>query len=202
LAERYPILVGFQHPGGPPPVTEVRSTLLTASMQSLRTMGLEARYFDALPADRHAEIRALVPGIWVPIALAEAHYRACDRLAMDAKERERMGESVATRTQGTFIDTLGKVAAGAGATPWNFLSNAHRIWARMMNGGDHCVYEVGPKDALIVLVGCRLLSIPYFRDGIRAYYRAIALPLARTVYANEVARYRGATSFGLQMSWA
>lgn len=202
MAEKLPIVVGFQHPNGAPPVTEVRSTLLTASLQSLRALGFEQRYFAALAPAAHAEIRALVAGSWVPVALAAEHYGACDRLSLDAKQRERISESVANRTQGTFIDTLGKVAAGAGATPWHFLANSHRIWARMMNGGDHCVYEAGPKDALVVLLGCRLLGIPYFRDGLRAYYRALAMPLARTVYASEVARYCGSTSLGLRLSWA
>lgn len=201
MSERYPVFVEFSHPRGAPPVIEVRSTLLAASRQSLRALGWEERYFAQLPTARHDEIRSLVPGGWVPIALAVEHYGACDRLHLTAEEHARMGEAVSRRTQGTFIETLGKAAGGAGATPWNFLANAHRIWARMMNGGDHCVYKVGPKEAIVVVVGCSLLGIPYFREGLRAYYRTLGERLARTLYANEVSRHCGPTSLGIRLSW-
>ncbi len=202
MSERYPVFVEFQHPEGARPVTEVRSTLLSASLQSVRALGWEERYFTQLPPALHEELRSLVPGAWVPLALAVEHYGACDRLHLTSDELSCIGEAVSRRTQATFIETVGKVAAGAGATPWNFLANAHRIWARMMNGGDHCVYKVGPKEAIVVLVGCPLLGIPYFRETIRAYYRALGAPLARSMFASEVSRHCGPTSLGIRLGWA
>jgi hypothetical protein len=179
----------------------VRSTLIAASVQGLREMGWEDRYFAALAPERHMELRMLTAGVWVPIDLAITHYRACDAMGLTPLETERIGENVSLRTQKSFVGMLGRAAAGAGATPWNVLAHVHRIYARMVDGADHCVYRVGPKEALLVNVGCSLVEIPYFRTALVAYYRAIVGMLASTVYASEVPRYRRPLTVGVRLAW-
>jgi hypothetical protein len=165
-------------------------------------MGWESRYFAALPPRLHDEMRMLVAGTWVPLALAMDHYAACDRMDLTTDEKEHMGKQVSLRTQKTFVGTLGSVVAGAGATPWNVLTYTPRIWARIFEGGDCCVYKLGPKDALTVATANPLLRLDYFRTAIRAYYAALANLVSTTVYHREVAEYRNETQTGFRLSWA
>jgi len=124
-------------PGHHPEVKRVRSTLLAASLQSVRHMGWEDRYFAALPSEHHDEMRMLTAGVWMPIALGIAHYTACDGMAVSNDEIKEAGRQVSLRTQKTFVGTLGSIAAGAGATPWHIFQHGHRIWGRIFDGGDH-----------------------------------------------------------------
>jgi hypothetical protein len=71
----------------------------------------------------------------------------------------------------------------------------------MLDGGDHCGYRVGPKEALLINVGNPLVEIPYFRTAMIAYYRAIVGMLAETVYAREVTKYRAPLTVGVRLSW-
>lgn len=187
--------------GDYPEVSRARSTLLSASLQGLRYMGWEARYFEALPAARHAEMRMLTAGTWVPIAFAVDHYAACDRMDLTSDEMKAMGQAVSIRTQKTFVGTLGSVAAGAGATPWHVYQHGHRIWARIFDGGDHVAYRVGPKDMDIVSMGCPLVRIKYFRTAMGAYYAALAGVLAKSVHWRELPEHRGDHVLGIRVSW-
>jgi hypothetical protein len=200
LPEPYAVMLPFQYePGHTRPVTLVRSTLLAASVQGLREMGWEDRYYAALPPERHMELRMLTAGAWVPLELGVAHYRACDAMGLIAQEMDRMGENVSLRTQKSFVGMLGRAAAGAGATPWSVIAHVHRIYARMIDGGDHCAYRVGPKEALLINVGNPLVEIPYFRTAMVAC--AIIRMLASTVYASEVPRHGAPLTVGVRLSW-
>jgi hypothetical protein len=90
---------------------------------------------------------------------------------------------------------------GAGATPWNLFQHTHRISARMLDGGDTGVFKVGPKEALVVLVGCPLVELRYFRVGILAYYRALALLFVDVAYARESREHRKTDGCGFRLSW-
>jgi hypothetical protein len=191
-----------QFPAGDyPEVARVRSTLLSASLQGVRHMGWEERYFAALPAPLHAEMRMLAPGVWVPIALGIAHYTACDGMGLSVDDIKALGKSVSMRTQKTFVGTLGSVAAGAGATPWHIFRHGHRIWGRIFDGGDHVAYKVGPKDIDIVCMGCPLLRIKYFRTSACAYYAALAGVVAQGVHWHELPEHRGDMTIGMRISW-
>ncbi|MGZ3449392.1 MAG: hypothetical protein ACXVEF_07315 [Polyangiales bacterium] len=197
------VVAPFRFPrGSAPPVTGVRSTLVTASLQGMRAMGWEERYYAALPAELHAEVRGLVAGQWLPVSLALHHYRACDAMGLSQEEIHQIGETVSRRTQDTFVGTILRTAAGAGATPWHLYSNAHRIWSRMIDGADQCVYRLGPKEALVHILECEMLTIPYFRVAVRAYYRAAAVGLTRAIYVNEERAHPQTRSIEMRISWA
>jgi hypothetical protein len=183
------------------PVTRVRSTLLSASLQSVRDMGWEKRYFAALPAARHDEMRTLIAGMWMPLELAVAHYTACDGMDLRSDEVMEVGKAVSLRTQKTFVGTLGSIAAGAGATPWHLYKNGHRIWGRIFDGGDNIAYRLGPKDIEIIALGCPLLLIRYFRVSFCAYYAALAGLVAKSVHWRELPERRGEPSIAMRVSW-
>ncbi len=202
LLETYEVFLAPQHPAGRvKPVLQVRSTLISASIQGLREAGLEARYLAALPSERHLEMKMMTAGAWLPLEIAMTHYRACDAMALLPEELESMGAHVSSRTQRSFVGTLGRTAGGVGATPWTMLAHTHRIYARMVDGGDHIIYRVGPKEALIVNMGSPLVEIPYFRRAMVAYYRGVGEIIASTVYAQEVARYNRPGLWGVRLSW-
>ena len=132
----------------------------------------------------------LTAGTWIPLELAISHYTACDGMSLSTAEIETMGKEISVRTQKTFVGTVASVAVHAGVTPWSVLSQMHRLASRIFDGTDQCVYKIGPKDALGVLVACPLLRVPYFRTAFRTYYEAILG--ARRIHgpSREVSEYR------------
>ena len=182
-------------------VTHVRSTLLTASRAGIRTLGWEERYLAALPAALHVQMRTLPPSVWVPLDIAREHYSACDRMDLSSEEMRTMGESVSLRTQQTFVGTLGRIAAGAGATPWHVIAHIHRIWGRIFQGGDHIAYKLGPKDVDLVTFGCSLIAIPYFRTAMCAYNAAVFGVTARTVHWRELPQPKADDVSAMRISW-
>jgi hypothetical protein len=197
------VFLASQFPAGAcPAVSRVRSTLLSASLTSLRAMGWEKRYFDALPRELHDQIRMLTAGTWLPVEMGVAHYGACDRMGLSSAEVEEAGRSVALRTQKTFVGTVGKAAAGAGATPWTVFEHTHRIWGRIFEGGDHLVYRLGPKDLEVHCLGCALLGVGYFRAALGAYYAALAGLVGRSVHWRESVERRGQdAAAAFRLSW-
>jgi hypothetical protein len=148
-------------------------------------MGWEERYFARLPRERHEVMLHMTPGSWVQAELAHAHYGACDAMGLTDTEAQALGEDVSMKTQQTYIGTLGKAASGVGATPWFMFQSVHRIWGRMVEGADTGVYKVGPKEALVCLVGCSLADLRYFRVGLVGYTaRSLAPSRASPTPAN------------------
>ena len=197
------VLLAPQFPlGDYPPVRHVRSTLLAASLQGVRQMGWETRYFEVLPRALHDEMRMLTPGVWLPLATGVAHYTACDAMGLSNDDIREMGRAVSLRTQKTFVGTLGSIVAGAGATPWHVFQNSPRIWARMFDGGDHAGYRVGPKDMDIACIGCPLLRINYFRKAVGAYYAALGELVAPRVHWRELPEHANETTIWMRFSWA
>ena len=126
------------------PVTQVRSTLLQSSINSLRTHGHYERYLTVVdPAYREVILGSLAPE-WLPVAVAEAHYAACDALRLSPEEMQRIGEEVGDRIQGTFLGTIVKRARMLGLTPWVLLDHFERLWGRLMVGGGVAVYRTAP----------------------------------------------------------
>lgn len=198
----YELLVPFKYPPDRlPVVTRIRSTLLTASFEMIRQLGHEARYLGHLSPSQRDAIAGLVAGSWLPLEVGEAHYRACDAMDLSQDEIRRMGEEVSIRTQRTFMGTLAKIANSAGATPLFFFENSHRLWARVFDGGDQATHRCGPKETLTRIVGCPLVRVPYFRQAICHYYRAIAGAFSRSAFAHEERRYGSADELAIRISW-
>lgn len=145
------------------PITAVRSTLIQSSLNTLRTRGHFDRYLQVLdPNFREAILGSLAPE-WLPVAVAMAHYGACDALQMSQHELHEIGEDVGNRIQGTFIGTLVRRARTVGLTPWVPLAQFGRLWERLIQGGGAAVTKVGPKDAQVDFHLLTLARFAYFR---------------------------------------
>jgi hypothetical protein len=171
------------------PVTRVRSTVLLASVASLRDRGHFAAYAARLPHGLHETIVDNIAGVWVPVEDALAHYTACDDLALYAEAQRKLGEATWERTKGTLLGTVVRLARTAGATPWTFFPKFQRFWSRAYDGGGVRVLRVWPKDAQIDCVENVLFTSGYYRNAVRG----LVSEVIRLFAATAVVRERAAT---------
>jgi hypothetical protein len=80
------------------PASLVRSTIIVSGLQAFRARGLIEAYQAHLPEHARASLLGLVAGHWISIGLAVEHYRAADRLGLDAPTIESIGADVAERS--------------------------------------------------------------------------------------------------------
>jgi hypothetical protein len=181
--------------------TEVRSTLLCSSVQALRARGLFDMYLAALPKPRHSEILSLIPGLWLPIDLAVAHYRACDSLALTPHEIESIGAEVAERIHHSFIGVVVKVSREADATPWNLMGHARRLRDLTWRGSDVAVFKLGPKEARFEWVGIPCAQSRYYKSSFQGFLRAHIELFSRKAYAVPLGVYCTEKALAYRCSW-
>jgi hypothetical protein len=183
--------------------TQVRSTLIATSLQSIRTRGLYDRYVKLLQGPHKETVLTAVAGCWFSIEAAVAHYRACDALRLDTSLLLAMGMDVGNRVHGTFLGMMVRTARTAGVTPWLALAQSAKLHGRLFSGGGGvAVTELGPKDARIDLVGNPLCELDYFRIGMRGVYQAAVQLFCSSVYTVELSRSRAPRATAMRVSWA
>jgi hypothetical protein len=153
------------------PVTDVRSTLLASSLQSLKTHGHYDRYIELLPKQFHESVVHCIAGQWFPISTGYAHYEACDKLGLSMEQQREIGADVSRRLHETFLSVVVQMAKGVGVTPWTVLHRGNLLWTRVWRGGGMQATKLGPKDALIEVGGLTLLQIPYVRTAAQGLYQ-------------------------------
>jgi hypothetical protein len=158
---------------GIPTATAFRSTWVVSSLESLRSGGPWERYLEQLLEHRD-EVLSSVAGVWLPMSVARAHYRACDALGLSSEEVAALGRGPGGQVRrawyATFIAAVGKPDASA----WPILSQLDRMWQRSANGGAVAVFRLGARQVRIEYVGCELFDIPYFRQAVRTVLLALA----------------------------
>jgi hypothetical protein len=150
-----------------PPVTRVRSTLVCASRQALDQRGLLATYAGKLDPPQRTALEKAVPGRWLEIELALAHYRAIDRLELTMSDQMSLGGSVGSSVHGTLVATMVRMAQGLGLTPWTGVNQYARLWDRLFMGGGLMVEKLGEREAVVSMYNLSLLAVPYFRVALR-----------------------------------
>jgi hypothetical protein len=183
-------------------VTFVRSTLLQASLESLRIRSLVDRYTALLPAQYHEPIMRTLAPTWMPVDTAVAHYRACEELGLLDHEQLDIGGDVGRRVQRSSLSTIVRASKAAGVTPWLGLSSIDRLWFRLMQGGGVSVTKLGPKDAGIVIDQVPLAQFRYFRNGFRGLILAAAELFANKVYVHTMHGQCSSSRLSYKMSWA
>ena len=96
-----------------PPLSAVRSTLIMASIESLREEGLYDRYHELLPERARHHVVDAVAGAWVPLAAALDHYAACDGLGLAASSQVALGGRTFVRIKGTLLGTAVRIATSS-----------------------------------------------------------------------------------------
>jgi hypothetical protein len=184
------------------PASELRSTLLTTSLQSLRAHGHFDAYVKLLPPSFKEHVVSVVAGVWMPIEVGLAHYRACDGLNLTPQQAFAMGKEVGDRVQGTILGLMVRTAKAGGLTPWTGLAHCQRFYERIFRGGAVSLTKLGPKEARLETVNNSLCGIPYFRHGFRGLCCAGAELFCQRVYGHDLPRLGSPTSLGVRLSWA
>lgn len=193
------VVLDYQAPEGPV-ATHVRSTLLSSSLQTIRELGHFDRYVALMPKDACETILLTLAPTWLPVALADIHYAACEGLGLSADETDLVGQAVATRFMGTFLQTFVRSSRNVGGSPWVPIKQYGRLWSRIWQGGGVFVTELGPKDALIESRGLPLAKYRYFSTAYMGVIRSAGLMFASTVYVRHV-RANNRSSHVCSLSW-
>jgi hypothetical protein len=176
----YPVPRGRVHA-----CSNTRSTLLGSSILALRERGHFDRWNGLIDPRARDAILYTPAGVWQPVAISEAHYDACERLALPAEEILAMGNAVARFTQKTVLALTLRLAHETGVTPWMILDQTPRLWARLYQGSAMALVKVGPKDAELHFVGNPLSRFAYWRTGLCGIIHALAEPFATKAYVRE-----------------
>jgi hypothetical protein len=182
--------------------TVVRSTLVAASIQSLRARGLYDRYAARLTEADRNELSAAVAGVWIPMPLAAAHYRACESLRLCVGEQLDIALKVGMHLHGTFLGAMLRMARTVGVTPWGALGYTDKLYERLFRGGGIAVTRVGLKEARVDLVGNPLCQTEYFRVGVRGVYQAALELFCEGLKTHEIPRRYSELDMGVRITWS
>jgi len=184
------------------PVTQVRSTLVAASLLSLKSLGYVDRYLENLPAALHDTVLHAVAGTWLPVNVGVAHYTAVDALGLSVEQQLAMGRDVADKIQKSVLGTLVRMGKSAGVTPWMGLEYIPKLWGRVMVGGGMALYRLGPKEARVECHGAPdLARIAYFRNGFRGMFQGSGELFCSKLYVNDIRAFTLRGVVGFQVSW-
>jgi hypothetical protein len=181
--------------------THFRSTWLTSSIAALKDRGHFDAYSAALPAERREAILSSVAGVWLPMETAMAHYGTCDRLGLPMHEMLALGESATRRAQATNLLFAARLATNAGVTPWTIFSHVNRLWSNTCKGGGVAVWELGPKEARVEIVGFPLARYRYNRVTMRGIIQASVEMFCKKVYAKEITLACDDMELAFRVSW-
>ncbi len=183
------------------PVRHLRSTLILASIATLRQGDLFHDYERALPDEHKATLIGAVAATWIPLDAAQAHYAACDSLMLTPEQQVLKGRATFDGARGTLLGTAVRMATrGSGFTPWQAFALYQHFWDRGFDGGGVSVARVGPKDANVSVVQCPLLDSPYFRNGFRGLHTALVELFCSKAYITE--RRAAAGNLSYRVQWA
>jgi hypothetical protein len=186
-----------------PQATHCRGTLILASRRTLQARGHFDAYRAHLAPDHETAIASSVAGMWLPIEVGVAHYRACDVLDLPEEEQLLLGASVVHELQRTFIGTVLRAAGrGIGVSPLIGLEKFFGVYARTIKGGGGRMMRIGPKDVRVEFVGLPFADIRYFRVAYRGFITAGCELFARRVVAAELTAGRSPTSIAYRIAWA
>jgi hypothetical protein len=181
-----------------PPVTHMRTTVVSTSLLSLRDQGLAEKHRALLSPEMRATLDSLELGSWIPIDVAVRHFEACDRLGLTQADIENVSRRTFARLRGTTLSTIVTLAKVIGVTPWLPISQTDRIFRRVHLGGGVGAWKIGPKEALIEIHGDPLLEIPYYAHANRVTYNFILELFSKVTI---VRRLKRPDCVGYRISW-
>jgi hypothetical protein len=201
--ERIEWVVPLPHPRSEiADATHFRSTWLTASRATLTERGYGAKYEANLDPMLREAVLSAVPGIWLPMNVAYAHYEACDRLEIGTEELLEIGRAATRRANPTTLSVASRLAQGVGVTPWTMLEQLDRFFVRTSQGGAIGVARLGPKEARVEVHGFPLCALRYNRITMRGILGAFVEFFCTKSYAKEVSSITSARRIAYRLSWA
>jgi len=184
------------------PIRHVRSTVLLGSMGALEKAGHKERWASLIPSETREALQYAVPGVWMRIEIALAHYRACEELGLPDDAAAQLGASTFSRIKGTLLGTMLRMAQGTAVTPWTMLPHLQRFWNRAYDGAAIRIVKTGPKDAQLDLAQCALADNAYYRPALGGLLRSVLELFAARAYVRERRGRRPPGTLSLQVQWA
>jgi hypothetical protein len=172
-------------------VTQVKSTLILSSVESVRSYGVFERYRKYLDNRYAQDVLESVVGAWLPVDAALAHYKACDELMLTAEQQLQLGRITGHGIRQHLTRVAGMLSRGLGVTPWLMFEQFPRLWKRSFDGGGIAVRRHGPKEAEITYTHCKLLESPYFRGALRGVAVGLLESATRRCLMNELPARNG-----------
>jgi hypothetical protein len=183
------------------PLANVRSTILIASLNNIKSAGHYDTYIRHLPGEHRRELLEQVVGTWTPVEAALAHYTACDALGLSEHTATAFGRQTVERIGTSLVGTGIRMAKQAGATPWTFCPHVQRFWARGYDGGGIAVYKLGPKDARFDLIQFSLCASAFYRSALGGWLGGLLQLFCTTLYLHEMRAPRGRDSASYRAQW-
>jgi hypothetical protein len=184
------------------PTTEFKSTWLTASLETVRARGHFERYLANLKPEHHGAVLDSIAGTWLPVEVCFAHYRACDALGLTIAEQLLMGRGVLARLHKTIFSLAFRVAREAGVTPWRMLKTFPVEFDRQWRGGACGIFQIGPKDARMELIGFPVAAIPYARIALRGMAIGLCELVCAKCYVHDIRELCNDTTIAYRIAWA
>lgn len=172
------------------PVTAVKFLLMQSSIGQLQQVGFFARYAEIIDPKVLERIRSGLASEWAPVALAEAHYQACDSMGLSDEELRSLGQRVGDRLQETSL-----VWAAKGRPTVDVFEASKaliRMWPRHYQGGSVQAVKLGPNNLLYELCSFRLNRFRHYRVGQLAVFRAAYEALGVHLQSARIASYSAA----------
>jgi hypothetical protein len=182
--------------------SQCKSTLLVSSIRTLQERGHYERYQAKLPRALRETVLEAIAGTWLPMDAAIGHYEACDSLGLTAHEQFEVGLDVGKRIQRSSLNTLVKLAAATGVTPWAGLRSFQRLYERLFAGGGSQLVKLGPKDARVEVSNLPLARIPYFVHGYRGVIQGGLELFAKKAFVNIVPKTSTPMNVAFHVAWA
>jgi hypothetical protein len=155
------------------PLIAVRRMLIHSSIAELIRLGLYTSYCDQISSDSLERINELLGPGWMPLELALAHYGACDKLGLEAKEIELLGSRAGAKI-GDLL--LPKTPQGGSQVEqqdlWKITGAFSRMQHRIYDGGSSQYSKLGPKKLLIEYKNNPLFAIDYYRSAYTGFMRS------------------------------
>jgi hypothetical protein len=179
---------------------EIRTTMLAESLANVRASGHYDAYLEELGPEHAVSlpISIIAPG-WLPIEVAFCHYWALDRLTtLSKKDALVQGASFPSH-----IKPLALLARSVGATPWAALARLQGGYESAFRGGGGTrVTKVGPKEALVEIIGVPLAEVPYFRTAFRGFLVGAGQMFCNRLYASEITALCTSSTLAFRLAWA
>jgi len=179
------VVLDYRSPHGPT-VTHMRGVMLVNSLANLQQWGVYERYLELLPEPARSTLTAVIAASWVEAEYAVRHYEVADRLGISDGDAQAAGEALAERIAETYLGSLRRAAERAGVEPFTYvMSNNHRTWERMFQGGGCTLTQHGPKDLVLEDHGNPLVGFRMYRVGYLAYMKAQAAMFCQAAFVKQ-----------------
>jgi uncharacterized protein (TIGR02265 family) len=184
------------------PASGIRASVIATSRLAIRALGRDDDYFALLDPRHHVTIREISGVGWLPIDVADAHYRAADGLGLGRAEQRDLGRQVAHRLRDSYAGSIIRSLRAVGAlSPHSVLSRFPIAWERLVQGGGARVIELGPKDIRVECLATSIAQYRYVREGWAGMFEGTLELVARTVHVVELAEHRSPSGCGYRVSW-